>query len=298
MTARETVLIPALELQGILDSKRPVTILDVRWSLGRDDGSELFLAGHLPSAVYVDLDSELSGPASPERGRHPLPDLATLEADARRWGIRQDVSVVVYDDAGGMSAARAWWVLRWAGLTDVRILDGGLNAWRESGGTIETDVAHPEDGDVQLVGGQMPVLEADEVGALAAGSDREGVVIDARAPERYAGHSEPMDPRAGHIPGAINLPTSENLTQDGRFASDEQLRNRFLGAGIDVDSHIPGSPGPDHPVAVYCGSGVTASHTVAALAAVGVHAALFPGSWSQWSNDPTRTVETSSPPTP
>lgn len=293
MTARETVLISAIELQGMLDSGRPVTILDVRWSLGRDDGSELFLAGHLPGAVYVDLDSELSGAASPERGRHPLPDLVTLEADARRWGVRQDVSVVVYDDVGGMSAARAWWVLRWAGLSDVRILDGGLGAWRGAGGGVVTEIVHPQQGDVELVGGQMPVLDADEAGALAARPAVAGLLIDARAPERYDGRSEPIDPRAGHIPGAINVPTTENLTDDGRFASADQLRERFIAAGVDVDSHIPGSPGPDHPVAVYCGSGITASHEIAALASIGVHAALFPGSWSQWSNDKQRDVETS-----
>lgn len=293
MTARETVLISAIELQGMLDAGRPVTILDVRWSLGRDDGFELFLAGHLPGAVYVDLDSELSGAASPEHGRHPLPDLKALEVDARRWGTRQDVSVVVYDDAGGMSAARAWWVLRWAGLTDVRILDGGLGAWREAGGAIVTEVGHPAPGDVKLIGGQMPVLDADGAAALAAEPEPEGILIDARAAERYDGRSEPMDPRAGHIPGAINLPTDANLTDDGRFAPAEQLRHRFIAAGLDVDSHIPGSPGPDHAVGVYCGSGITASHEIAALASIGVHAALFPGSWSQWSNDPQRAVATS-----
>lgn len=292
MTPRESVLISPIELQGMRDAGRPVTILDVRWSLGRDDGSELFLAGHLPGAVYVDLDSELSGTASPQRGRHPLPDLATLEADAQRWGVHQDVSVVVYDDGGGLSAARAWWVLRWAGVSDVRILDGGLGAWRDSDGEVVTDVAHPEPGDVEFIGGQMPVLDADEAQGLAERPEDQGLLIDVRAAERYAGRSEQMDPRAGHIPGAINLPTAENVTDQGRFADPEQLRERFIAAGLDVDSHIPGSPGPDHPVGVYCGSGVTACHTIAALASIGVNAELFPGSWSQWSNDQDRAVET------
>lgn len=276
----------------MLDSGRPVAILDVRWSLGRDDGSELFLAGHLPGAVYVDLDSELSGHASPEKGRHPLPELETLELDARRWGIRKDEPVVVYDDAGALSAARAWWVLRWAGIADVRILDGGLGAWRASGGDVVSDVVHPEHGDVHLTGGQLPVVSADAAAALAAGPREDGILIDARAPERFAGTTEPIDPKAGHIPGAVNIPTSENLTAGGQFLAHAELRQRFIAAGVDVDSHIPGSPGPDQPVAVYCGSGVTAAHEIAALASIGVHAALYPGSWSQWSYDADRPVAT------
>ncbi len=292
MTPRESVLISPNELQGIFDSGRPVTVLDVRWSLGRDDGSELFLAGHLPGAIYVDLDSELSSVAAPQHGRHPLPDLPTLESDAQRWGVRQDVPVVVYDNDGGQSAARAWWVLRWAGLTDVRILDGGLGTWQETGGEIVTEVTTPEAGSVEFVGGQMPVLDADEAQRLASEPAPDGLLIDVRAQERYDGRSEQMDPRAGHIPGAINLPTGQLLTADGRFATAAELRERFTGVGLDVDSHIPGSPGPDHPVGIYCGSGIGACHTIAALAAIGVEAALYPGSWSQWSNDPARAVAT------
>lgn len=296
MSPRESVLISPSELQGIFDSERPVTILDVRWSLGRDDGSELYLAGHLPTAVYVDLDSELSSPASPQLGRHPLPDVKTLSEDARRWGVQHDAPVIVYDNDGGLSAARAWWVLRWAGKADVRILDGGLAAWERAGGEVVTEVPKPRLGDVDFVGGQMPLLDADDAQHLAAGADSEGLLIDVRASERYAGRSEPMDPRAGHIPGAINLPTGENLTGEGEFGDTEQLRKRFSSAGLDVDSHIPGSPGPDHPVGVYCGSGVSACHTIAALAAIGVQASLYPGSWSQWSHDSARAVATASDP--
>ena len=286
-TTRSTVLITASELHGVLDSGRPVHLLDVRWALGRDDGHERYLAGHLPGAVYVDLDTELASAPSPERGRHPLPDVGALERDARRWGVRDGGTVVVYDDAGGVSAARAWWLLRWAGL-DVRLLDGGLDAWTASGGLLEPGDVSVEPGDVSLVGGQMPVADADAVQETAGA----GVVLDARAPERFRGEVEPIDPRAGHVPGARNAPTTEVLGPDGRFRPDDELRERFEVLGVDVESHQPGVAGPDQPVAVYCGSGVTASHTVLALAAVGVGAALYPGSWSQWSHDPDRPVAT------
>lgn len=286
---RSTVLVSASELQGMLDSGKPVHLLDVRWALGRDDGHERFLAAHLPGAVYVDLDTELASAPSAERGRHPLPDVAALERDARRWGVRAGSEVVVYDDAGGRSAARAWWLLRWAGV-DVRLLDGGLDAWAAGGGQLvggETDVPP---GDVSLVGGQLPVVEADGVATLAGRDD--AVVLDARARERFRGEIEPVDPRAGHVPGAVSAPTDENLSDAGLFLADEALRRRFEALGVDVESHQPGVAGPDQPVAVYCGSGVTASHEVLALAAVGVTAALYPGSWSQWSHDPERPAAT------
>ncbi len=291
MATREAVLISPSELLGMFDAERPVTVLDVRWSLGRDDGSELFLAGHLPGAIYVDLDSELASPPSPEGGRHPLPELSALEKDARRWGMQQEGSVVVYDDAGGLSAARAWWVLRWAGARDVRILDGGLGAWQAAGGDVVTEVHAPALGDVEFTGGQMPVLDIDEAQRLGSAPASDGLLIDVRASERFDGREETLDPRAGHIPGAINLPTAEILTAEGRFVPAAELRDRFVAAGLDVGSHIPGSPGPDHPVGVYCGSGVTACHTIAALAAIGVQAALFPGSWSQWAHDSERPTQ-------
>lgn len=288
---RSTVLVSASELQGMLDSGKPVHLLDVRWALGRDDGHERFLAAHLPGAVYVDLDTELASAPSPERGRHPLPEVAALERDARRWGLRTGGEVVVYDDAGGRSAARAWWLLRWAGV-DVRLLDGGLDAWVAAGGGLESGETHVPPGDVSLVAGQLPVVEADAVADLAHGG--QGRVLDARAPERFRGEIEPVDPRAGHVPGAVSAPTDANLSDDGRFLPDDALRARFEALGVDVTSHQPGVAGPDQPVAVYCGSGVTASHQVLALAAVGVTAALYPGSWSQWSHDPGRPAATGS----
>jgi thiosulfate/3-mercaptopyruvate sulfurtransferase len=279
------VLAEAKKLSDDLASPHPPTVLDVRWALGDPDGREHYRAGHIPTAVYVDLDTELADPPTPAEGRHPLPDVARLQAAARRWGLSNGRPVVVYDDNGGLAAARAWWLLRWAGLTDVRILDGALGAWRAAGLPTETGEAESAPGDVTLSPGHLPVLTADEAAALA----RDGVLLDARAGERYRGESEPVDPRAGHIPGAVSAPTLGNLAADGTFAAPEQLRSRFRALGVDADD-------PAAPVGVYCGSGVTAAHEVAALYLAGVEAALFPGSWSAWSADPARPAATGSEP--
>ena len=268
------VLITVDELRDRLAASRRTVLLDVRWQLGDPHGRDHYLREHLPGAVYVDLESELAAPPTPAGGRHPLPDLADLQAAARRWGLRSGDTCVTYDNVGGTSAARAWWLLRWAGVDDVRILDGGLAAWRAAGAPLAEGDVVPGPGDVQLRGGGMPVVEADDVAGIAA----HGVLLDARAGERYRGEAEPVDPRAGHIPGAISAPTTDNLGPDGRFLDAARLRARFAALAVDGT----------RPVAVYCGSGVTAAHEVAALAVTGIEAALYPGSWSQWSNDPRR----------
>ncbi|MGV8965692.1 MAG: sulfurtransferase [Cellulomonas sp.] len=276
------MLITAGALAGSVAAGEPVVILDVRWALGRTDGRDGHAAGHVPGAVYVDLPTELAGPPSPAAGRHPLPAVADLQVAARRWGVRAGVPVVAYDAIGGQSAARAWWLLRWAGVPDVRLLDGGLPAWVAAGGDVATGTVNPgpgnPPGDVTLTPGALPTLDADQAAALASGGTP-GVLLDARAGERYRGEVEPIDRRAGHVRGAVSAPTSANLDDAGRFLPDDLLRARFaaLGAG----------PGP---VGVYCGSGVTAAHEVAALASIGVVAALYPGSWSAWSADPARDV--------
>ncbi|ROS40811.1 rhodanese-like domain-containing protein [Amycolatopsis thermoflava] len=273
---RPSVLISADELQRQLDSSAPPVLLDVRWALGDPNGHRHYLDGHLPGAVYVDLDTELAAPPSPAEGRHPLPDLDALQAAARRWGIREGSSVVAYDNSGNLAAARAWWLLRWAGVADVRLLDGGLAAWGDR--PLETGFGrNPEPGDVVLKPGHLPVLSIDEAAALPG----KGTLFDARAGERYRGEQEPIDPRAGHVPGAISAPTGENLTAEGRFHSPEQLAARFRELGA-----------AEGPVGVYCGSGVTAAHEIAALAIAGIDAALYPGSWSQWSNQPDRPAAT------
>jgi len=269
---RDAVIVDAVALNEALASADPPVLLDVRWALGQTDGHDRYLDGHLPGAVFVDLDTELAGPASPQEGRHPLPDLAVLEAAARRWGVTSERPVVAYDAVGGMSAARVWWLLRWAGVRDVRLLDGGLAGWTAAGLPLEAGSVMPEPGDVVLEPGALATIDADQAAAW------DGSLLDARAAERYAGDVEPVDPRAGHIPGALSVPTAGNIGPDGTFLSDAALRERFAAV--------------EGPVAVYCGSGVTAAHEVAALASIGVEAALYPGSWSQWSNDPSRPVAT------
>jgi thiosulfate/3-mercaptopyruvate sulfurtransferase len=280
---RDEVLVDAVALADLLARGEPVVVLDVRWALGRTDGREQHAAGHVPGAVYVDLDTELAAPATPAAGRHPVPDVADLQAAARRWGVRAGVPVVAMDAVGGTSAARAWWLLRWAGVP-ARILDGGLDAWVRAGGALETGDVRPEPGDVVLRPGALPTLDADDAAGLARAHD--GTLLDARAAERYRGEVEPVDPRAGHIPGAVSAPTTANLGPDGRFLAAEALRARFAALGVTGD----------RPVGVYCGSGVTAAHEIAALASIGVDAALYPGSWSQWSSDPSRPLATGAEP--
>ncbi|WP_166345381.1 sulfurtransferase [Phytoactinopolyspora limicola] len=276
------VLVDVDELYRLVTvGPRPV-VLDVRWKLGQTDGRQQYQDEHLPGAVYVDLETELAAPATPELGRHPLPEVSRLQRAARRWGVRQDVAVIAYDDNAGMTAARAWWLLRWAGVRDVRLLDGGLAAWRRAGYPLDDGDVVPSPGDVVLTSGGMPVVDAEAAAQLA----RDGVLLDARAAERYRGDAEPIDPRAGHIPGALSAPTTDNVDDDGRFRPADQLRRRFAAVGISGSA----------TVGAYCGSGVTAAHEVAALAIAGVDAALYPGSWSQWSADPDRPAATGAQP--
>jgi thiosulfate/3-mercaptopyruvate sulfurtransferase len=268
------ILISADDLATLLNApvtagQRPV-VLDVRWKLGGPPGHQEYLRGHVPGAVFADLDNELAGHGLPQDGRHPLPDPADLQQAARRWGVRRGTPVVVYDGEGNLAAARAWWLLRWAGVGDVRLLDGGLPAWVAAGHEVATGEVTAAPGDVELTGGGLPTLDVDEVEDVA----RTGVLLDARAAERYRGETEPVDPKAGHIPGAVSAPTGANLAADGRFLPPDELRRRFSELGV-----VEGEP-----VGVYCGSGVTAAHQAAALAIAGFDAVLYPGSWSQWSN--------------
>ncbi|MFB9324108.1 sulfurtransferase [Cryptosporangium minutisporangium] len=288
------VLVTATEVHALLASDDPPVLLDVRWALGDPDGYGHYRAGHLPGAVFVDLDAELAGSPRAAAGRHPLPTVEALEAAARRWGLRdgdaRPVSVVAYDNSGGLAAARAWWLLRWSGVRGARLLDGGLGAWTAAGFPVEAgEAVVPARGDVTLRPGQLPVLDADDAGTLA----RTGVLLDARAAERYRGEVEPIDPRAGHIPGARSAPTTENLGPDGTFKTAAELRERFAELGV-VGSGATGTA----PVGVYCGSGVTAAHELAALAIAGIEGALYAGSWSQWSADPSRPAATEAPEVP
>lgn len=262
-------LISAAALSPLLGS---ITVLDVRYRLGGAPGREEHASGHIPTAAYVDLDSELAGaPGDPvdERGRHPLPEPEVFLAAMRAAGVSEGVPVVVYDDWQGRAAGRAWWLLRDYGHPDVRVLDGGWSAWVATGGEVTTDPAAPAAGDFEGKPGTLRVVDARTVTDV-------DILIDARAPERYRGDVEPIDPVAGHIPGAVNVDTSRNVTADGTFRSPDELRDLYAAVGA-----VPGAD-----VAAYCGSGVTATHDLLALAVAGVDAALYPGSWSGWVSAP------------
>ncbi|QXE34251.1 sulfurtransferase [Streptomyces sp. GMY02] len=267
-----TAIITAVELQGESAGPRPPVLLDVRWQLGGPPGRPAYEAGHLPGAVYVDLDTELADPPG-AGGRHPLPEVAAFGAVMRRAGVSQDRPVVVYDGGQGWAAARAWWLLRWTGHSDVRVLDGGLAAWT---GPLSTEVPDPAEGDFSPVPGSLPLLDADGAAALA----RSGLLLDARAAERYRGDVEPVDRIGGHIPGALSAPTMANVAENGTFLSARDLAARFTALGATAGTEV----------GVYCGSGVSGAHEVLALEIAGIPAALYAGSWSEWSADETRPV--------
>ncbi len=284
MSASPAEVSPLVDVATVaagLAGDRPPLLLDVRWRAAGLRLHDEYAAGHLPGAVWVDLDDDLAAPPG-AGGRHPLPAPGAAEATVRRLGVSGGRPVVVYDDVEGSIAARAWWLLRWLGHTDVRLLDGGLRAWTAAGMPIETGDVTPVPGDLVARPGSMPILDAEAAATLA----RDGVLLDARAGERYRGDTEPLDPVAGHVPGAVSLPTREHAGPDGTLLDLDVLRARFTAVGAD------GS----RPVGAYCGSGVTAAHTVLALEAVGVHAALYAGSWSDWVTDPARPVATGSDP--
>ncbi|GIJ11278.1 sulfurtransferase [Micromonospora andamanensis] len=282
MSATEDLLVEADRLAAELDGTDPPTLLDVRWRLVGPPGRDDYLAGHLPGAVFVDLDTALCGAPGPA-GRHPLPDPAALEATLRAAGVRAGHPVVVYDGGDGMAAARAWWTLRWAGHLPVRLLHGGYPAWISAGLPVSTDQPAPAHGDVAVRPGALPVLDAAAAARLAAG---DGVLVDVRAAPRYRGEQEPIDPVAGHIPGAVNLPAPEYVAE-GRFPTADALRDRFAAVGVAAEA----------PVGAYCGSGVTAAQAVFALHLAGrTDAALYVGSWSHWVADQNRPVATG--PTP
>ena len=272
-------LISAQELAARLrggPSQVPL-LLDVRWRLGADDGYDAYLQGHLPGAVFVDLERDLSGaPGEDGRGgRHPMPSVDDFELDMAECGVDNERLVVVYDDCGSIAAARCWWLLRHFGKYDVQVLDGGLAAWRAERLPVESGLRLVEEGDFSVRRSPIHALDADQAALYA----REGLLVDARPAERFHGRDETVDPVAGHIPGAVNVPTAANLEEDGTFRSPEALRGLYAEAR-------------DRRVAAYCGSGVTAAHDILAMEVAGIEAALYPGSWSEWVTDPRRPVAT------
>lgn len=279
-------MMPVARAVAALTEPVPPTILDVQWVLGRPGaGAAQYRAAHLPTARFCDLDSVLAGEVRATGGRHPLPDPDRLQQDLRALGVRRDRPVVVYDAGDGYAAARAWWVLTWAGHPAVSVLDGGLRAWQDAGAPVTDEIPSAADsadarGDFQVRPGALPTIDANEVAAFVRSG---GLLMDARSPERFRGEHEPVDPEAGHIPGALNLPTAAIVDETGRYLAPADMRVVF-----DTVRSGGGRTAPSEPVAVYCGSGVTATHVILGLRRLGVEAMLYPGSWSDWITDPDR----------
>jgi thiosulfate/3-mercaptopyruvate sulfurtransferase len=262
--------VPALA--ELVNTAHPPTLLDARFVLNApDEGRAAYAAGHLPGAVFADIDRDFTGRPG-AGGRHPLPDPEALQEAVRALGIRADKPVVVYEAGGGPpigSAARVWWTLRWAGHPDVRVLDGGFAAWVAAGQPTTAEPPAVERGDFTVQPGNAKAWTA---------GDPMVTLVDARIPARFRGEVEPIDPVAGHIPGAVNVPVADTVDETGRLRPTDELRKRFDGIS--------------EPVAAYCGSGITAAHTALALTEAGFDPALYVGSWSHWITDASRPIAT------
>jgi thiosulfate/3-mercaptopyruvate sulfurtransferase len=269
--SRASVLITADALAAAISTDETIVLLDISDDL---ETAPLERAV-IPGAIAASLAADISGPATKPGGRRPLPDPALLQESLRLWGIDADSLVVVYDNASGSQAGRAWWTLRWAGHTNTRLLDGGLDAWTAAGHQTADQPIHPAgSGDFTVIPGNMPVIDADE----AAGIARNGALLDARGKTAYEG--DPDKPASGHIPGAICAGAKDALGDDGCFKPTEDLNALYAGHGANGSQ----------PVGVYCGSGNAASFELAGMYAAGLEAPLYVGSWSAWSADPDRTV--------
>jgi len=269
--SRSSVLITSSELAAAISGGTSLVLLDIS-----DDLETAPLERPvIPGAIAASLAADFSGPATKEGGRRPLPDPNTLQATLQRWGIDADTQVVVYDNASGSQAGRAWWTLRWAGHANTRLLDGGLAAWQAAGNETADEPTHPAGGgSFTVTPGNMPVIDADEAAEIA----RNGALLDARGKTAYEG--DPDKPATGHIPGAICAGAKDALGPDGGFKSTEDLNALYAGHGADGTQ----------PVGVYCGSGNAAAFELAGMYAAGIEAPLYVGSWSAWSADPARPV--------
>ncbi len=268
---------PVVGSDWVLAHLGDVTVVDVRWYLDGRSGSAAYEAGHLPGAVWADLDTVLSAPPDPAGGRHPIPTPEAFAEGLGRLGIADDATVIAYDDNGGAYAARLVWLLRLLGRP-AALLDGGLQAWP---GELETGVVTRPAVPRQVVDWPADAFRTADEAAQAT------VLLDARAPERYSGESVlPSDVRSGHIPGAVNAPWAANLTEHNTFAAPARLREHYGALGVTGGSDVT----------VYCGSGVTACHDLLALELIGVRASLYPGSWSAWSAEPARPISTGNQP--
>lgn len=281
-----TTLIEASVLRDLI-GKPDVAVIDCRFDLSnRSRGRAAFLKGHIPSARYADLETDLSAAVSAKSGRHPLPAPGDFAAALQRWGIGNATQVIAYDDAGGAYAARAWWLLRWLGHESVAVLNGGINAWVECGGLMEPGEERPlqertfSGGNILPTSNPDALIETAEIEPFLAGPAN--LLVDARAADRFAGSVEPIDSIAGHIAGAVNHPFSTNLGPDGRFLAPDELKRRWE---LRLGGRRP------ERLAAMCGSGVTACHNLLSLELAGFKGAkLYAGSWSEWIRDPNRAV--------
>ncbi len=282
MTSLRTTLVSPEELAGWIAAGNAPVILDASFDLADTRaGERQFAAGHVPGSRHVHLDRDLAGTKTGRNGRHPLPDRAAFARTVGRLGVRPDSQVVVLDAQGGIYAARLWWMLRWLGHEAVAVLDGGLQGWKQAGGSLSTEpdraVEAPPYPD------RPPRVRMADIGAVADRSSATALV-DARAPERFRGETEPLDRVAGHVPGALNRFYKANLDATGRFRPADELRREFAAL---LEERQPAD------VIHSCGSGVTACHNLLAMEHAGLAGSvLYPGSWSEWSSDPARPVAT------
>lgn len=273
---RKSVLLTPGELQALRETGQDVIVLAVH-SINPYTGEPSFKGTRIEGAIDTQVYTDFQSPATVERGQRPLPDISALEQKARRWGLRKESTIVVYDGDRSMTAARAWWVLKWAGLPDVRVLDGGFLAWNAAGLPVTAAEAAPVPSKIELSAGNMPELDAD--GSLKLAAD--GVLLDARIRPNYIGGvAKEGEPPRGHIPRAVSAPAPDNVTDYGNFTDSATLREMYRALGVDSSK----------AVGVYCGAGMSAAHSVLALAAIGVEASMYPGSWSAWVSDPSRPV--------
>lgn len=280
-----TTLIGADELAACLDD---CVVVDCRHDLADPAyGPAAWAAGHLPGAFFLHQDSDLAGAKTGRNGRHPLPDREALRRRLEELGLRDGVQLVSYDDAGAMFAVRLWWLARWLGHAEAAVLDGGLQAWSAAGRPLSREPGRARRPGALTLRAPL-VTQVDAAAVLAGLGDAHRLVVDARAPERYRGEVEPLDPVAGHIPGAVNRPFQDNLRPDGRFKPAAELRREFAAL---LDGHDPAS------LVHHCGSGVSACHNLLAMELAGLPGgALYPGSWSEWCADPARPVATGAQP--
>jgi thiosulfate/3-mercaptopyruvate sulfurtransferase len=279
-----TTLISATNLvERLAAAPGSVLTVDCRFDLAAPDAGETaYASGHIPGAHYLHLDRDLSGAKTGKNGRHPLPERAALVAKLKDLGLNEGQQVVAYDAQGGMYAARLWWLLRWLGHDSAALLDGGLQAWQAAGQPLDTATPPKSQGTFKAGAPLAVTIDADAV--LRNLTTHERVLIDARAADRYRGENETLDAVGGHIPGALNRFFKDNLNADGRFKTAHELRETF-GA-------LLGATSPER-VVLQCGSGVTACHNALAMEVAGLHgAALYPGSWSEWSSDSSRPMAT------